>query len=499
MALQSTLPAAYFVPRRGRLALVTVHCDEELRSLRTELALLACIRDHLVAGQPGRRGRKHDRDLPTRGELAWVRIDAMSEIVDEAIGYIDEDFSEVRKEILMSAIEREAEQLANEIMSGEAEVVEESTAEQGDVDGSAVESDLGQALDDVTAGLDEAASILKEMESATDVESALPEAEGEPLTELGNDGFSEPEPTDVSASDDMPATDEMVASPEMPSSPDEGLSDSEVTPDLEMPAQGTSDADAEASFDQPSVPEVDEVVDHALSDQADAEDQVAECDAHEDEPCSEGVESTVTDECPDAMPVESAEACETEAIVGSVSVGEEESVHVSAGSAPDTFSGDAPDAVMADLTPASSCAGDGVSEAVSGESSSPVDTPMEATAAISQIEEGIRTLSRVLSQEVTDQWTRARRTLQDAEQNRDAMREAREASDEMLKEIQHIRLEIDVVKSEAELARREAKLFREEAARAKERSEASAKQAEVDADQVARERESVCRQAAAAS
>lgn len=600
MALRATLPAAYFVPRRGRLSLVTVRSRRELRRLRTELALLRSVRDCLNGTQA--HSSVDGRSIPDvtlserdRRELDWIRIDASSKVVDEAIAFVDEDFCDVRKEIVMSAINREAEKLAEEMMSGDIESGDSSAADESEivnqVDSEAtgmietesgdtgmpgdsvadsiddaacneavtteagaedVDSAIGSALDDVEAGLNEAADILREMEAGAPSSEAMASDEPadsiESTTEadavLAADADTALQDTPAEASPEPAMTDDVetvgaddvtagAAGSSAAESPMQAsIVDNEVEADAGAGAhdvlgcdgfaeQEHVDGDASEMMETTMMETTPvDAIDEAEAIENSFDDAAAEGDVSCDVDTVEmqgGISSE--DECQDAagvsdqseMPSESADESggdkfgddksEDAESPFTMSSSEDECVHAVAGVMPETVTGDCVEAH-------SNSSSDGGTfgqregspnpegpDLKSPDLGSPdLGTHVEASAAISQIENGIRTLGRVLSREVSDQWERAHGALHEAESMRDALSSAKDESAELLRDIGHMRQEIEVIKADAELARQQAKLFREEAARAKERCEANAKQTEAAADQVAREREAMCGQ-----
>lgn len=112
---RSRLPLSYFVPNAGMIQRRRVHDRRQLRGLRTELALLRRI-DSLVSSGffddypvNERKYGQADRD-----ELSDIIRSAAHPIVRLMIAVVDREFGSVREEIMMAAVQDEAERIVAE-------------------------------------------------------------------------------------------------------------------------------------------------------------------------------------------------------------------------------------------------------------------------------------------------------------------------------------------------------------------------------------------------
>ncbi len=105
----------YFVPRHGTPVPETVHDRDALRVVRTELELLRRIgRRSATQGPPIDQTLAARYSPQDRGELIEILHDARHPIVDEMIALIDRDFGDLRKDILMSVVNEQAENIVQE-------------------------------------------------------------------------------------------------------------------------------------------------------------------------------------------------------------------------------------------------------------------------------------------------------------------------------------------------------------------------------------------------
>lgn len=153
-----SLPLAYFAARNGTLVRVTVQTHDELRLLRTELALLRRIRrcvstERLLLRRPGSiRPMPEKYSLEDRRELAAILSDAFRPIVDESITLLDGEFEDLRKEIMMSVVNEEAEKIAQE--AAESNAINAGAGEGAPETPSAVEEALADAERELAAVAD---------------------------------------------------------------------------------------------------------------------------------------------------------------------------------------------------------------------------------------------------------------------------------------------------------------------------------------------------------
>lgn len=114
------LPATYFVARDASLVRVGVHDADELRLLRTELELLRRIHQLASAWHGARRidpksGPAPDKYTPKdRDELENILRDAAHPIIEVMAAQLDGEFRGIRKDIVMSVVNKEAENIVQE-------------------------------------------------------------------------------------------------------------------------------------------------------------------------------------------------------------------------------------------------------------------------------------------------------------------------------------------------------------------------------------------------
>lgn len=120
-------PRNYSVPRDGHVVEVRVENRDELRELRTEVELLRRIDRRTVPDRlsavPLSEGKYTSED---RRELAKILGDAQNPAVKACAAIVDQEFDDLRKEILMSVVNEQAEKIAHEIAeSGAADILGE--------------------------------------------------------------------------------------------------------------------------------------------------------------------------------------------------------------------------------------------------------------------------------------------------------------------------------------------------------------------------------------
>ena len=160
-----SLPRSFTVPRDTRLVEV-VACDwDQLRRVRTELELLRRIRRCVLRGFAASvrvdRGASDRYSPAAREELASILCDACHPVVDETLASIDRQFGRLRREIVMSAVNEEAQNIVQEgvesgaIDPGSMTPDAPNPTESSDGTGSA---DIQEALAQAEAALAEAAT-----------------------------------------------------------------------------------------------------------------------------------------------------------------------------------------------------------------------------------------------------------------------------------------------------------------------------------------------------
>lgn len=159
-----SLPRSYTVPRGTKLVEVTA-CDwDQLRRVRTELELLRRIRRFVLRGVAASvrvdRAASDQYSPAAREELALILCDACHPVVDETIACIDRQFGQLRREIVMSAINVEAQNIVQEAVKS------------GAIDPGSMKPDAPNPDDESLDGAD-AANI---HEALAEAEAALAEA-----------------------------------------------------------------------------------------------------------------------------------------------------------------------------------------------------------------------------------------------------------------------------------------------------------------------------------
>lgn len=385
----AALPATFAVPRDGELVRVSVETLDDLRLLRTELELLDRIEARLrLAASRGTRHGPGPCDDESRDELGRILEDARCDEVRLAIARIDRDYEDIRKDIVMTVVNDEADRIVQDALAGEAD---------GDVTPAPLDAALPEGVD-----------------------AALATAEAE-LAQLK----ATEEPKQGARVDPPPADPDTAATPD----PIE-----EAVAGIEHP--DTIPADIDAEFDAAPTPA--SIPDSAMAPQAEEPPPPFDTRPAVDQP---GI----------ADPTRSDNDCAAD-------TGFEEPRREPSGSAKsDTRNAAAEDHVN------------------------------QATAAVNEIESGIRAVADILGSEVNRQWAQARLALAEISEARTKAHEVLALAQTVLTDINRVKAQAEVACAEADAARKEAKLIREDAGRAKERAETAAHAAELAADQAARE------------
>ncbi len=98
-------------------------------------------------------------------------------------------------------------------------------------------------------------------------------------------------------------------------------------------------------------------------------------------------------------------------------------------------------------------------------------TADKATAAVEEIERGIRKLADVLNNDVSTQWKQAQDAFGEVMEARTKAGALHKEATQMTREISRLKEEIEIARDDADVARRETKLMREDAMQAKRRAE----------------------------
>ncbi|MHC5110400.1 MAG: hypothetical protein ACYTHJ_11035 [Planctomycetota bacterium] len=460
MAANTRWPVSYLVPRGGEFELIAASDRDELRLVRTELEILKQIRVCLASPErhPGRPESRVFAE-PDLDELAGIYRDACSNAVDEGIAFIDEEFNDAGKDIIMSAVNNEAEKIAEEVLASGVEAL----TDNGGTDAA---PDTGTAA---TVGEEDAAEV--PAVDAVDGEQTEDECADEESTATGPcahasvkgsaaAGFDENEPVESEDSEH----DVSFTVLEIEDALDTAESDISDAMDLlqEISADSASgDVEAEVAAEQESRRKSQNHGIDVGGGEHDVTGDRAQMGADHDE-------SATGELAPDTFAPDYLEPGESMAI--SQSIGDHEcGEQLSPTPRPETIT------TVVEIPPG---ACDPVTEA--GELAT-------STSAITQIESGIRTLSESLSREVSNQWREAHGALNEAQRAKQIMERNLSQSREILEDLMRIRQEIEAVRAEADHARQEARMHRQEAERARQRCESSARSAEIAADHALQE------------
>ncbi|MCH7873510.1 MAG: hypothetical protein IID33_17570 [Planctomycetes bacterium] len=184
----------YLIPRGGTICRVRLYGRNELRAFRTELELLRCIANAARFQAPTRpAGQLKTLTAEAYLELDQILHDALHPLVETTIARVDRDFTDLKKEIDMSAVDEEAKRMVAE--ATEAGINTTGTPDEKDSPDIIDAMSLNEALDAAEAGL--AAAVAGDSPVPAEV-AAPPTAEspepGTPIEDAGVPG--EPEETD---------------------------------------------------------------------------------------------------------------------------------------------------------------------------------------------------------------------------------------------------------------------------------------------------------------
>ncbi len=218
-AKKMKLPASYFVVRDASLVRIRVHDADGLRRLRTELALLRRIHQLAAEWHSARRidpkaGPSTDKyTTKERDELESILRDADHPIVEVMATQLDKEFRGIRKDIVMSVVNEEAENIVQESLESGVLGSDESQQQTG-----TLPPELDDALAQAEAELAKAIS---------------------PTTETAPESPAQPEPDPVAA-----------VAPPPPEKPAQQQPEPPVAADVSQPQE------APVSTDGPKVEEV---------------------------------------------------------------------------------------------------------------------------------------------------------------------------------------------------------------------------------------------------
>ncbi len=499
------LPETYFVPRDGAFLRVTAFDPNQLRRLRTELELLRRIRRRVRTcdTRPAADlvNRYTDAD---RAELSRIVRDASHPAVQEMIDLFDREFPEIRKDIMMSVVNDESENIVQE--AAEAGVINAD---------SAVDLNPGStppAINDDTVASSPSENPVAGELAGTDLSEALSEAEAalDETVKLCQEGVCET--VDVEAADEVEATSSnVIAENELPPAAESvveaaigvDVTDAEAASSADD-TEGKADAKAPDMVSEDAVPvDLDNAGDASIEATEALEQAVEAVDQPEMPKAADAPEPSPQ---PQALSLADPEVAAEEAMTIDMPV--------TANAVPKTAPGVTKSAeaatpeveVPVDVTaPVPEAKAGDASEAEPENAADSVPCPPEtkpdkpsagaddaytydrATEAVETIERGIRKIAATLQDEVTTQWKDAKEVLTQMTESGQRASEGRSEIESLLAEIKQLRDDAKSAVEELGQAREQARVSREDARRAKERAEASASAAELAADQASRD------------
>lgn len=439
-------PQVYLVPRNGTIESVTVTDHDDLRRLRTELEILRRVARNIRSLRliPPRENADLHR------ELFNALQDALHPVVEEAVSLIDSHNPELRKELFMSVVNEEAENIVQEAVDNGVAVRGQTNADSLPPPHHETDAphDVNQRCDsgEQTPQPPVADALARAQEELADaVQSAVTETAPDPVEKsAARDPCAETEP---SCTDQEQIADEPQA--ETASTESSNAADSPEPPAEESNPNGLP-ADVEAQLDECISAAAGETgtVDPDMSD--DGADTCVDCgSAPNVDDVSAGGE-TIDAQPDDLQSTQQEPAC-------------------------DTFENQ--------IEP-------GRSSPASTDSTEPSPfaeyTADKATAAVEEIERGIRKLADLLSNDVNTQWKQAQDAFVEVLEARNKAGTLHQQATRMAREIARLKEEIEIARDDADVVRREARLMREDALHAKQRTEDLASAAKQCADEMQR-------------
>jgi hypothetical protein len=480
--LPEALPRAYLVPRGGTIVRESVRNADDLRRIRTELELLRRIRRRAATwcarGQPwpAQDARTGRFSVEERDDLRQILRDAMHPIVEDVAGLIDRASGDIRKELMMSAINEEAENIVQDAVDAG---LLESAAPDGDdrpASGGAPASEQGDVADVADVAPSDPAETTQRLDSTDQagsddggasvrgIEEAFADVEAELAQTLG-----------VSADTAESLVEEAVAESEEPETPDTDDAPGAVSePDTSDTIDMAAEADGAGAGGSG--------VTHQTGTGPDGISGESVPSSAFDDPATDAVLA-------DAVPPDATTS--DELLGASSTVNEAVEADGPTGTAPDPdplvepVHPDVPPETGADAMPIGL-------DGASSSSTSQADEPFmakRAEAAVAEIEERMRDLASLIGRQVGEQWRLAREAYEGAVAARSVAEETCRQARTMLSEIAGVGEEVRIARDDADIARREVKLIREDTLRARERAEASAAGAERAAERARRNAE----------
>ncbi len=406
MATLAHANEVYLVPRNGTLESVNVGDHDDLRKLRTELEILRRIARSVTALRLT-PPQANTEDTELHQELYNALNDATNPVVEEVVALIDTQNPDLRKELFMSVVNEEAENIVQEaIESGVATPTETTTVEKP--------------------------------ESAVVEEAPNSPAEQVPPVETNQDT-----PVNEVAAADLPVEEALAqAQEELTKAVESAQADDVATPDQDVSAPGqdetaSDDANAEPVAEAITEPETADVDTSEATSEIDNANELEqdEIDCHDATADLEAQLDACLSAEADATPDEPTD--------------------------PEPFASNATEESFVDLPPT-----------MASNHSSPQEyTADKATAAVEEIERGIRKLADVLNNDVSTQWKQAQDAFGQVMEARTKAGAMHQEVTQMTREIARLKEEIEIARDDADVARRETKLMREDALQAKHRAE----------------------------
>lgn len=346
---------------------------------------------------------------------------------------IDDEYGAVRKDIMMSVVNQEADQIAQDVVDSQVKKPVDQTPAQP----------KPAVVNDATDSVSEALAV---------AEAELSVALGQ-STNPAQQTNAASEPTDGVQQENTPAD------PPTPSAANETPTPSavEVTPPVLPNDEETA---PQATIDQPTSAASEPTVDKTVTPNNEVADvqQASTTDVGVPPKTEEAVKETPTPEIVNEAPTEN----ETPQVTATVAKNQ-------------------PVENAALVPPPVESLKDDAGQ------SSELRTPDRAEEAVAEIEKGIRKISGILSGEVQAQWDRAKHAFDDIAGTQKGLDDAGQKAEELLKEIAQFHDESKKAHDEMESMMRDARQYREDAKQAKRRADNSADAAENSADQASQE------------
>lgn len=474
---------------------VRVRNREALRALRAELELLYRIQRNLelprVAPVTLEYAKYADKD---RQELAGIITDARNPSVKETIAEIDAVFGDLRKEIAMSSVRDEAENIVQEALASGAVPQPAPAAPPTSAAASAAsppaEVNEPAATEPVEAAneLEPPAEEQAGTGNAAAAENEEPAADTETQAEV-----EEPQPAFAPDAETVQAESEVPAEPtaevEAPAEPTAEVEQAKVE-SAETASPGDSAVTvAEDALDALAAAEsaLNEAVTDVLGESAKT---VAPAAPAETEEITALDETPITEESEpmDSMPEPQAVAAEPgspneETPAMDETLTEPESQPEPTTIAPEPAAETEPSAEPDPAPAAQELSATPVSAA-------PATAPAPASQtsdALAAIQIGIQQLAQMLNDELTSQFNSGKTALDELTSLRGRAQNACHEIESTMQNLARVKEEVGVARAEADAARREARIWRDDAKRAKERAEAAAAAAELAADQATKD------------